>query len=672
MFYAQYPPTGGGGTSGVTSLNGLTGAITLIGTGGITITPSGSTITIDGSGTTGANQHLSNLLSPTAINQDLLPGVTNVINIGSPSKLFASISSVEYDVFTSGGVIGGSIIASGSDLDFSSPNGSVLIAATTGGKNIQLNSPTVLTNATVIKTISDLQADLGTGALRFNNLFLANLVLSSGVGSTITQQAAASTTPYSVKWPNAQGAASTVLENDGAGNLSWAAAGGSGANVFLSNLSSPTAVNQDLIFNTGVGANLQTQDSASGPSQDLQIKSGAATVTGKSGDLNLETGPTVDTSSGAINMFTGAPANPNINSGGFVYQSGDVTGTGQSGSFQAITGSAVDTLSGSLFLSTGSISGAGTSGTTSLETGGVGSTTGSSGQINISTGATVNGASGGILLQPGAPSGTGVRGLIQFEDGSEGTAGYVWTSIDTIGNGHWSPAAATGANTALSNLTTTSINQDLLPDTDITRNLGNGGQNWLNLSVSTISNSGTATAIDVVNRTLIDSANHISVNFANRVLLDTANIFSVDWQNRILQDSTGLANMLDFSTAGQLNASTNRITNVVDPVSAQDAATKNYVDTHFTSNTNNKQLFTLSSGDITNQYIDLAHVAKTNSIDFLVKGAGTQIEGASYDYSVSYTGGAGGNTRITFLNGLATGGISALVAGDVVVAKYQY
>lgn len=91
-----------------------------------------------------------------------------------------------------------------------------------------------------------------------------------------------------------------------------------------------------------------------------------------------------------------------------------------------------------------------------------------------------------------------------------------------------------------------------------------------------------------------------------------------------------------------------------------------------TGSTNNKELFVLSGTNITNQYVDLAHVALTNSIDFVVQGAGSQIEGASYDYSVNYTGGAGGNTRITFLNGLATGGISALVAGDVVVAQYEY
>ena len=88
--------------------------------------------------------------------------------------------------------------------------------------------------------------------------------------------------------------------------------------------------------------------------------------------------------------------------------------------------------------------------------------------------------------------------------------------------------------------------------------------------------------------------------------------------------------------------------------------------------TSNKELFVLSSTNITNQYIDLGHVARTNSINFVVQGEGSQLEGASYDYSVSYTGGSGGNTRISFLNGLATGGASALVANDVVVAQYQY
>src|SRR3984957_17093237 len=45
MFYAEYPVEGG-----VISLNGLTGALTLVGGTGITITPSGSTITISSTG----------------------------------------------------------------------------------------------------------------------------------------------------------------------------------------------------------------------------------------------------------------------------------------------------------------------------------------------------------------------------------------------------------------------------------------------------------------------------------------------------------------------------------------------------------------------------------------------------------------------------------------------
>ncbi len=88
--------------------------------------------------------------------------------------------------------------------------------------------------------------------------------------------------------------------------------------------------------------------------------------------------------------------------------------------------------------------------------------------------------------------------------------------------------------------------------------------------------------------------------------------------------------------------------------------------------TNNKETIVLSGTDITNQYVDLAHVAKTNSINMQVKGGAAIIEGASYDYSVSYTGGAGGNTRVTFLNDLATGGASALIAADVLQFQYEY
>lgn len=92
--------------------------------------------------------------------------------------------------------------------------------------------------------------------------------------------------------------------------------------------------------------------------------------------------------------------------------------------------------------------------------------------------------------------------------------------------------------------------------------------------------------------------------------------------------------------------------------------------TAITSLTPLKQTFILSPTDITNQYIDLAQVALTDSIHFMVKGAGSLLEGLLYDYSVDYTGGAGGVTRITFLNDLAGGGASELVSTDVVQVSY--
>lgn len=62
---------------------------------------------------------------------------------------------------------------------------------------------------------------------RKNAFKVTNDGIMSLYGATsglFSQTAAVTTTSYSVFWPNAQGAASTVLTNDGSGNLSWAAA----------------------------------------------------------------------------------------------------------------------------------------------------------------------------------------------------------------------------------------------------------------------------------------------------------------------------------------------------------------------------------------------------------------------------------------------------------------
>lgn len=81
-----------------------------------------------------------------------------------------------------------------------------------------------------------------------------------------------------------------------------------------------------------------------------------------------------------------------------------------------------------------------------------------------------------------------------------------------------------------------------------------------------------------------------------------------------------------------------------------------------------RQQFTLSAGDISNGYIDLAYVAAQDSVVLAPEGAPRQREGV--DYTVNYTGGTGSNTRVFFAGGLAAGGASELVAGDKVDVDY--
>lgn len=196
----------------------------------------------------------------------------------------------------------------------------------------------------------------------------------------------------------------------------------SGANTALSNLISPTAVNQDLTFNTGsIITNIKTVDTIGVRSSGITVQTGDASGVGiRTGNIILQSG--IGDRPGAV-----------------VVQGGDSTGT---------------------------FAGAGIGLTAGTNNG-----TGNGGSITILAGSsTSSGLPGDILIATG-DNGTD-RGLIGFQNGSEGTAGHVWTSIDTAGNGEWMAGSGGGANQTLSNLTApTAINEDLIFDTGSTATL---------------------------------------------------------------------------------------------------------------------------------------------------------------------------------------------------------
>ena len=82
--------TNNGVPGGVSSLNTLTGALTIAAGSGITVTPSGgNTLTVDATGGSGANTALSNLAS-VAVNTSLLPASDASINLGSSTLRYGT------------------------------------------------------------------------------------------------------------------------------------------------------------------------------------------------------------------------------------------------------------------------------------------------------------------------------------------------------------------------------------------------------------------------------------------------------------------------------------------------------------------------------------------------------------------------------------------------------
>lgn len=160
----------------------------------------------------------------------------------------------------------------------------------------------------------------------------------------------------------------SLVVDDGTG-FQPVGGGGSGANVTLSNLTSPTAMNQDLIFDTGDTALVKTKDESAQDSQRLQLTTGDVTNPGdNSGRLELRTGSAIDdsgriefrtggseTETGLIDLRTGPGSVDDANTGDIFLRTGAATGTGNSGSLRLSTGGVASGQAGSFFLKESSL-----------------------------------------------------------------------------------------------------------------------------------------------------------------------------------------------------------------------------------------------------------------------------------------------------------------------------
>ncbi len=146
------------------TLNSAAGFV-LIGTGLITLNVDDVVFTPFSGGSGGASRFLDNLLSPVAINQDLLPGTNNSRDIGSSSLKFK-------DVYTQGNVVvDGTLTSStGQNLDIATPNAalndasSTVSIATGTTSGLGVSGQVQITTGTSASQSGNITIQTGTGA----------------------------------------------------------------------------------------------------------------------------------------------------------------------------------------------------------------------------------------------------------------------------------------------------------------------------------------------------------------------------------------------------------------------------------------------------------------------------------------------------------------------------
>ncbi len=448
----------------VTTINGLNGAVTLAPGANITITPSGQTLTI-ASTSSGANTTLSNLTSPTAINQALLPSADNLINLGTAItnrfKAASFTDSASVGRYPFGAATPGAAIVNGAAPGLYVYNGGpdAYNVVADAGSGVSIENPgagvSLLNVQNHLFTFKD-----STTNTAYLSGSLTDIAASTGV--TITTTTGALTLPrMTTTQRNALTPVngmeiynSTTDKFQSYENGAWVdVIGGSGANVTLSNLTNPTAVNQPLNASDGSASlDLTTRtissvtntvfDYANGVIYDSHTGDPVISTTGQHALVFASTTNAISWNND-INIKTedqGVASSYNV-----TIKTGNATGAGSNtGEIDLITGNSDTGASGSQVMATGDVGGGGTSsaksGGLTIRTGddnGVGSTFGS-GDYNLNTGsisdATASGATGSIGFVSGDNAGTGGSGSWTFTAGSvtSGTRGSFGVDAGSI------------------------------------------------------------------------------------------------------------------------------------------------------------------------------------------------------------------------------------------------
>jgi hypothetical protein len=380
----------------------------------------------------GANQTLSNLTSPTTINQNLNADSFTLATSRSIGDLipFLRVGALRYSnpgiVYTmTGDFTSGSnqiTNVTGTLPTFQTASYySVYVQGVTNFFTITtFNSATLLTmSANALATSTGVafylvapylaRSDDVTVAGQQSGLFgMRSGNVTTGISGPVSLVSGNATGAAGVSGTVFSGSGSTTTGTSGTNSMRTgiSSGGGNSGAIFSVTGSVTTGVSGDQSLFTG------NASGTAGISGGINVTSGSAT-TGVSGNTSVGTGSTTTSVSGSTTLRTG-----NSSSGG------------ASGSLTVISGTTTSATSGQISISTG-VSSASNSGQINVSSGSI--TTGNSGSISINSGnSTSGGTSGSVNIQSGITT-TAASGnaTLATGDSTSGSTGSIFLNVGT-------------------------------------------------------------------------------------------------------------------------------------------------------------------------------------------------------------------------------------------------